>query len=164
MYFISDNVGGNNPSAAKTECAFKTLTRLQNAKVPVDGLGIQSHYSARPGSFPTKASAHETLDKLKSMGLLGAITEMDIWVPDLSKEAERYQASIFGDILDTCLYSSNCNEVSGADVSLDAKIADAADSVLISAIHHCSLHSSSYGTPGMTNHGLTTSLLSRLTR
>ncbi|KAJ7285656.1 glycoside hydrolase superfamily [Mycena rebaudengoi] len=109
--FVNEyNGGGNFPSQSKTECAFKTLTKLQKAGVPVDGLGIQSHYSANPQAFPSKESAHFTLDRLKNMGLMGAITEMDVWLPDNSTESLRWQASIFGDILDTCLYSSNCNE------------------------------------------------------
>ncbi|KAJ7584760.1 glycoside hydrolase superfamily [Mycena floridula] len=105
-----NGVGGNFPSQAKTDCAFKTLAKLQNSRVPIDGLGIQSHYSANPGAFPSKESAHWTMDRLKNMGLMGAITEMDVWLPDNSTESVRWQASIFGDILDSCLYSSNCNE------------------------------------------------------
>ncbi|CAK5261809.1 unnamed protein product [Mycena citricolor] len=50
------------------------------------------------------------MDRLKNMGLTGAITEMDVWLPDNTTESLRWQASIFGDILDSCLYSSNCNE------------------------------------------------------
>jgi len=109
--FVNDyNVGGNFPSQAKTECAFKMLTQMQKSNIAIDGLGIQSHYSANPGAFPSKESAHFTMDRLKNMGVMGAITEMDVWLPDNSTESLRWQASIFGDILDTCLYSSNCNE------------------------------------------------------
>ncbi|KAJ7090062.1 hypothetical protein C8R43DRAFT_295090 [Mycena crocata] len=50
------------------------------------------------------------MDRLKSMGINGAITEMDVWLPDNTTESLRWQASIFGDILDSCLFSSNCNE------------------------------------------------------
>ncbi|KAJ7904054.1 glycoside hydrolase superfamily [Mycena leptocephala] len=73
--------GGDFPSQSKTDCALKTLSELQVSGVPIDGLGIQSHYSATPQGFPSKASAHLTMNMLK--------------------------ASIFGDILDVCLYSSN---------------------------------------------------------
>ncbi|KAJ7172667.1 glycoside hydrolase superfamily [Mycena filopes] len=83
---------------------------LKNSGVPIDGIGIQSHYSANPQAFPSKASAHFTMDRLKSIGVMGAITEMDVWLPDNSTESLRWQASIFGDILDACLYSTNCNE------------------------------------------------------
>ncbi|KAJ7219099.1 glycoside hydrolase superfamily [Mycena pura] len=72
--------------------------------------GIQSHYSANPQAFPSKESAHFTMDRLKNLGLMGAITELDVWLPDNTTESVRWQASIFGDILDACLYSSNCNE------------------------------------------------------
>jgi hypothetical protein len=58
---------------------------------------------------------------------MGAITEMDCWLPDNTTESLRWQvcthpisnplvcstrlqASIFGDLLDSCLFSSNCNE------------------------------------------------------
>ncbi|KAJ7738488.1 glycoside hydrolase superfamily [Mycena maculata] len=99
-----------NDYNAKTECAFKLLAQLQQSGVGIDGVGIQSHYSANPQAFPSKESAHFTMDRLKSIGIMGAITEMDVWLPDNTTESVRWQASIFGDILDTCLFSSNCNE------------------------------------------------------
>jgi hypothetical protein len=67
MFFllISPSSGGNFPSQAKTECAFKMLTQMQKSNIAIDGLGIQSHYSANPGAFPSKESAHFTMDRLK---------------------------------------------------------------------------------------------------
>jgi GH35 family endo-1,4-beta-xylanase len=41
------------------------LAQLKRSGVPVDGMGIQSHYSANPGAFPSKESAHFTMDRLK---------------------------------------------------------------------------------------------------
>ncbi|KAJ7109189.1 glycoside hydrolase superfamily [Mycena epipterygia] len=110
--FVNDynGFGGDFPSQAKTECAFKMVAQLQNSGVAIDGLGIQSHYSANAQAFPSKESAHFTMDRLKNMGIMGAITEMDVWLPDNTTESLRWQASIFGDILDSCLFSSNCNE------------------------------------------------------
>ncbi|KAK7015022.1 beta-xylanase [Favolaschia claudopus] len=102
--------GGDSPSQSKTDCALKMLGQLKSSGVPVDGMGIQSHYSATPGAFPSKGSAHTTMDRLKSLGLMGAITEMDCWLPDNTTASLRWQSSIFGDILDSCLFSSNCNE------------------------------------------------------
>ncbi|KAJ7694173.1 glycoside hydrolase superfamily [Mycena rosella] len=110
FYNDYNGFGGDFPSQAKTECAFKLLTQLQNSGVAIDGVGIQSHYSANPQAFPSKESAHFTMDRLKNIGVMGAITELDVWLPDNTTESLRWQASIFGDMLDTCLYSSNCNE------------------------------------------------------
>ncbi|KAJ7343666.1 glycoside hydrolase superfamily [Mycena albidolilacea] len=110
FYNDYNGYGGNFPSQAKTDCAFNMLAQLKRSGVPVDGMGIQSHYSANPGAFPSKESAHFTMDRLKSLGLMGAITEMDCWLPDNTTESLRWQASIFGDLLDSCLFSSNCNE------------------------------------------------------
>ncbi|KAJ7046588.1 glycoside hydrolase superfamily [Mycena alexandri] len=110
LFYNDYNGGGDFPSQAKTECAFKMLTQLKSSGVPIDGIGIQSHYSANPQAFPSKASAHFTMDRLKNIGVMGAITELDVWLPDNSTESLRWQASIFGDILDSCLFSSNCNE------------------------------------------------------
>ncbi|KAJ6513863.1 glycosyl hydrolase family 10-domain-containing protein [Mycena vitilis] len=110
LFYNDYNGGGDFPSQQKTECAFEMLAQLKRSGVPVDGMGIQSHYSANPQAFPSKESAHFTMDRLKSLGMMGAITEMDVWLPDSSMESERWQASIFGDMLDTCLYSNNCNE------------------------------------------------------
>ncbi|KAJ7273526.1 glycoside hydrolase superfamily [Mycena haematopus] len=110
LFYNDYNGGGDAPSQAKTECAFNMLAELQRSGVPIDGMGIQSHYSANPDAFPSKQSSHFTMDRLKSMGLMGAITEMDCWLPDNTTESVRWQASIFGDILDSCLFSANCNE------------------------------------------------------
>jgi GH35 family endo-1,4-beta-xylanase len=76
-----DNISGSSPLPAKTECAFKGLESLLAQGVPLDGLGIQSHLAAVPNQFPSKADAHFTYDRLAKMGLVGAITELDIWVP-----------------------------------------------------------------------------------
>jgi GH35 family endo-1,4-beta-xylanase len=57
--------GGDFPSQSKTDCALKTLSEPQVSGVPIDGLGIQSHYSATPQGFPSKASAHLTMNMLK---------------------------------------------------------------------------------------------------
>jgi endo-1,4-beta-xylanase len=110
LFYNDYNVGGNFPSQAKTDCAINMFAQLKRSGVPIDGMGIQSHYSANPQAFPSKESAHFTMDRLKSLGMNGAITEMDVWLPDNTTESVRWQASIFGDILDTCLFSSNCNE------------------------------------------------------
>ncbi|KAJ7685000.1 glycoside hydrolase [Mycena polygramma] len=126
FYNDYNGVGGDFPSREKTECAFEMLAQLKRSGVPVDGMGIQSHYSANPRAFPSKESGHFTMDRLKSLGMMGAITEMDVWLPDNTTESVRWQvthtdpvevcwlslhkASIFGDMLDTCLYSANCNE------------------------------------------------------
>ncbi|KAJ7489894.1 glycoside hydrolase superfamily [Mycena galericulata] len=87
-----------------------SFTSIRISGVAIDGVGIQSHYSANPQAFPSKESAHFTMDRLKNIGIMGAITEMDVWLPDNTTESLRWQSSIFGDLLDTCLFSSNCNE------------------------------------------------------
>ncbi|KAJ7063124.1 glycoside hydrolase superfamily [Mycena amicta] len=110
LFYNDYNVGGNFPSQAKTECAFKLVESLHSAGVAIDGVGIQSHYSANPQAFPSKESAHFTMDRLKNLGVEGAITEMDVWLPDNTTSSLRWQAAIFGDILDSCLYSTNCHE------------------------------------------------------
>lgn len=48
------------------------LAQLKRSGVPVDGMGIQSHYSANPGAFPSKESAHFTMDRLKVRVFFGA--------------------------------------------------------------------------------------------
>jgi endo-1,4-beta-xylanase len=118
------------PNQAKTACMFPILADIvANAGVPYNRLavGFQSHVAAAPGQFVTKADLTSTFSQLAKLGAQALITEIDVSRAFLRERAlsdthdqvkvsgtdsasERYQAAIWGDYLDACLYASNCFE------------------------------------------------------
>ncbi|KAJ7696518.1 glycoside hydrolase superfamily [Mycena rosella] len=104
------NTSGND---AKTACMFALLADINaNSAVPYNRLavGFQSHITAAPGQFTAKSDLANTFAKLAALGATGMITEMDVKLSDTSSASERYQAAIWGDYIDACLYASNCFE------------------------------------------------------
>ncbi|KAJ7096565.1 glycoside hydrolase superfamily [Mycena belliarum] len=104
------NTGGND---AKTACMFAVLADINaNAAVPYDRLavGFQSHITAAPGQFSSKSALAANFAKLAALGADALITELDIKLNSASSADERYQAAIWGDYLDACLYAANCFE------------------------------------------------------
>lgn len=102
------NTGGSD---AKTACVLAVLADINaNAAIPYNRLavGFQSHIST--SSFVSKAALSSTFSKLAALNATAMITELDISLPSATSAYERYQAAIWGDYLDACLYASNCNE------------------------------------------------------
>ncbi|PPQ71982.1 hypothetical protein CVT26_007138 [Gymnopilus dilepis] len=102
------NTGGSD---AKTACVLAVLADINaNAGIPYNRLavGFQSHIST--SSFISKSALSATFAKLAALGATAMITELDIQLPSGTSAYERYQAAIWGDYLDACLYASNCNE------------------------------------------------------
>jgi hypothetical protein len=94
------NTGGND---AKTACMFTLLADIvANAGVPYNRLavGFQSHVSASPGGFSSKAALKANFAKLEALGANAMITELDIKLSSVNSANERYQAAIWGDYLD----------------------------------------------------------------
>jgi len=104
------NTGGQN---AKTACVLSLVQNIaQNTSIPLNRLavGFQSHLTANTGGFDTKQALATTFSTLAAEGVEAMITEMDIAVNSNTQANLRYQAAIWGDYLDACLYASNCNE------------------------------------------------------
>ncbi|KAJ7195792.1 glycoside hydrolase superfamily [Mycena pura] len=104
------NTGGQN---AKTACILSLVQNIQqNTGIPFNRLavGFQSHLSANTGGFDTKQALATTFSTLAAEGVEAMITEMDIELNSNTQANLRYQAAIWGDYLDACLYASNCNE------------------------------------------------------
>ncbi|KAF8966736.1 glycoside hydrolase superfamily [Flammula alnicola] len=102
------NTGGSD---AKTACVLAVLADINaNAAIPYNRLavGFQSHIST--STFVSKAALSSTFSKLAALGATAMITELDISLPSATSANERFQAAIWGDYLDACLYASNCNE------------------------------------------------------
>ncbi|KAJ7195143.1 glycoside hydrolase superfamily [Mycena haematopus] len=104
------NTGGQD---AKTACVISLIQNIQtNTNIPFNRLavGFQSHLTASTGGFYTKQALATTFSSLATLGVSAMITEMDIEVNGNSAANLRYQAAIWGDYLDACLYASNCFE------------------------------------------------------
>ncbi|KAF8316680.1 glycoside hydrolase [Clavulina sp. PMI_390] len=101
------NTGGND---AKTACVINVLKDIQSStSIPYSRLavGFQSHIST--SNFVAKSTLASTFSTLAALGVEAMITELDISAATDSATL-RYQAAIWGDYIDVCLYASNCNE------------------------------------------------------
>lgn len=101
------STGGNN---SKTACYYKLSQYLQAQNVPLSGIGFQSHVGAKANNFDSKEALQATFAQFGAIGLDALITEFDVWLQDASYASLRWQAAIYGDYLDACLYSDNCHE------------------------------------------------------
>jgi hypothetical protein len=102
------STGGND---AKTACMFALLADINaNAGVPYNRLavGFQTHVTAAPNQFPSKAALATNFQKLAALGANAMVTEIDIKISGTSSANERFQAAIWGDYLDvrTRFYTS----------------------------------------------------------
>jgi endo-1,4-beta-xylanase len=74
----------NTESSVKREKIFHLLKKLKAKKVPIDGVGLQGHWSIYE---PTAAELEKSITQFASLGLAVQITELDVSV--YPKEHER---------------------------------------------------------------------------
>lgn len=67
----------NTERPEKMERIYKLLKKLVDAKVPINGVGLQAHWSVFE---PTEKELRTTIEKFASLGLKVQITELDISV------------------------------------------------------------------------------------
>ncbi|KZV77349.1 glycoside hydrolase family 10 protein [Peniophora sp. CONT] len=102
------NTGGND---AKTACSIALIKDIQtNTAIPYNRLavGFQSH--VQDTYFVSKAALTSTFSTLAALGVEAMVTELDISLSSTTSDELRFQAAIWGDYLDACLFASNCNE------------------------------------------------------
>lgn len=73
----------NTERPEKRERVYKLLKQLKDAKVPIDGVGLQAHWSLQE---PTEPELRAALDRYASLGLQVHITELDVSVYPWEKE------------------------------------------------------------------------------
>jgi endo-1,4-beta-xylanase len=73
----------NTERPEKRERVYKLLKKLVDAKVPINGVGLQAHWSLNE---PTRTDLESTIKKFASLGLKVQITELDISVYPWEKE------------------------------------------------------------------------------
>ncbi|TGE23460.1 endo-1,4-beta-xylanase [Hymenobacter metallicola] len=73
----------NTERPEKRERIFKLLKKLKDAKVPIDAVGLQGHWSLQE---PTEAELRQALDQYASLGLKVQITELDVSIYPWEKD------------------------------------------------------------------------------
>jgi endo-1,4-beta-xylanase len=73
----------NTERPEKMERVYKLLKKLVDAKVPVQAVGLQAHWSLQE---PTVTELRNTIEKFASLGLKVQITELDISIYPWEKE------------------------------------------------------------------------------
>ena len=85
----------------KSDGQFKMLKKLIEEKVPIHGVGLQMHISAKHPPKPEDVAAN--VRRLAALGLRVQITEMDVKVADLpEKERATKQAEVYRKIIEAC--------------------------------------------------------------
>ncbi|VDB95864.1 unnamed protein product [Peniophora sp. CBMAI 1063] len=108
---LAINDYGTGGDDAKTACNIAVLKDVQaNTGISSERLaiGFQSHVSDT--GFTSKDALTQTFSTLADLGAEALITELDVSLSGTAEENLRFQAAIWGDYLDACLYASNCNE------------------------------------------------------
>jgi endo-1,4-beta-xylanase len=91
---------------------YAMLAGLRARGVPIDAVGLQFHVDAAHPRDLT--SVRRNLERLAGLGLHILITELDVSVAHLSgtpAERARVQASIYAQIVDTCLAVPACDTI-----------------------------------------------------
>ncbi|VDC00606.1 unnamed protein product [Peniophora sp. CBMAI 1063] len=108
---LSMNDYNTGADDAKTACNIALLKDIQkNTNIPSNrlALGFQSHINET--TFVSKAQLAKTFAGLAELGVEAMITEIDITLNSSAEEDLRFQAAIWGDYIDVCLFATNCHE------------------------------------------------------
>ena len=90
---------------AKSAAFYNLATRLKNAGIPIDGVGLQCHFSI--GDVDS-VMLDNTIRRFEEAGLLCIITELDMGIPDTSDKSLEEQARSYRIITDIMLNHDNC--------------------------------------------------------
>ncbi|MDF7811620.1 endo-1,4-beta-xylanase [Hymenobacter sp. YC55] len=73
----------NTERPEKRERVYKLLKKLKDAKVPIDAVGLQGHWSLQE---PTEAELRKAIEQYSSLGLKVQITELDVSIYPWEKD------------------------------------------------------------------------------
>ena len=90
---------------AKTAAFYNLAVRMKNAGIPIDGVGLQCHFSI--GDVDS-VMLDNTIRRFEEAGLLCIITELDMGIPDTSEKNLEEQARSYRVITDIMLNHDNC--------------------------------------------------------
>ena len=91
----------------KSDAIYALVKGMKARGVPIDGVGLQSHFQLDAAPQATDADAN--MKRLGALGLQAQITELDIRmaVPATAANLQR-QANQYREYLQTCLANANC--------------------------------------------------------
>jgi endo-1,4-beta-xylanase len=103
LFYNDFGIEGLGP---KSDAVRKLLGQLRAQRVPITGVGLQSHLSL---SLPLPNDIQANLQAFSDMGLATEITEADVRVP-LPADAAKLeaQAEVYRLLLDSCLATPRC--------------------------------------------------------
>ena len=90
---------------AKSTAFYNLALRLKNAGIPIDGVGLQCHFSI--GDVDS-VKLDNTIRRFGEAGLLCIITELDMGIPDTSEKNLEEQARSYRVMTDIMLKHDNC--------------------------------------------------------
>jgi endo-1,4-beta-xylanase len=98
---------------AKSDAIYKMVQDFKSRGVPIDGIGLQMHFTTSTGSL---ASIESNIKRITDLGLEVQITELDVRLPVDSSGAATAanlatQAQIYRDIVALCLKFSKCTAI-----------------------------------------------------
>jgi endo-1,4-beta-xylanase len=94
-------------SDARAEAFFKLVQRLKQEGVPIDGVGLQSHFGF---VLPSMQESRAILARLNALGLEVEFTEVDARLALFRDTADPYRAQgeFYGQLLTACLENPGC--------------------------------------------------------
>ena len=104
LLFLND-YGVELQGKAKSEAFYNLAIRLKNAGIPIDGVGLQCHFSV--GDVDS-VKLERTIRKFADAGLQCIITELDMGIPSVTSENLQEQARNYRVITDIVLNNDNC--------------------------------------------------------
>jgi endo-1,4-beta-xylanase len=91
----------------KSDAIYEMLKSLKGRGLPINGIGLQSHFSVE--APPKMSDVTANMKRLAALGLEIQVTEFDVQMPLPATEQKlQDQAQIYGSYLSTCLSIANC--------------------------------------------------------
>jgi endo-1,4-beta-xylanase len=104
-----NDYGGESMMTPKADSIFVLVSQLRARGIPVDGIGLQMHFSL--DWIPPVSSVLQNMNRLALLGLDIRVSEFDVGIKDSqssSSAALAQQAAAYGDMLGTCLSVPRC--------------------------------------------------------
>jgi endo-1,4-beta-xylanase len=100
------NETGAEGLGGASDAVYNLVRGLKQRGVPIDGVGLESHFDLNP---PAMGDIAANMRRLNALGLETAITELDVRIP-LPASAQNLdrQRAIYNGLLSTCVAARNC--------------------------------------------------------
>jgi len=100
------NETGAEGLGGKSDQVYALVRGMKQRGVPIDGVGLESHFDLNP---PPLSDIAANMRRLNALGLQAAITELDVrvQVPASAPDLDR-QRVVYNGLLATCVAAANC--------------------------------------------------------